>query len=221
MSIVLPPGRWEFRDSLNAVLFAGRDSFTFTLPLPIYKLQVQELDSLFPGPSTTLTIRSSIRQDSLIRLPDSVAIGTPLSLTVLSPLDTTLEAVAVWRNDSLVSMVLYGLDYTPRIPGTYRFCYEVVHRPTGCLRISCSNEVVVQSPVGIRPSGGAEHLPRPNPASALLEIPATSQPQQILDAQGRIVWTSEGEARQLSVGTWPRGIYLWQSGERRMRLVLQ
>lgn len=219
ITIPITSGRWRVTDTLNRVVYEGGGPFTITPTLPLYRLQVVELDSMFVGPSTTLEIRSAVSRDSAIVMQDTVTAGRPFPLTTISGSDTCLS-VDIWFNGALLATIPYDSVYTAANPGDYRFCYSLVST-NGCRRESCSNLVVAQAPVSVRMSAWKEARPMPNPASGLLTVPATAAPQRIWDAQGKEIWSSTGKASNINVSTWPRGIYLWQSGSQQMRLVLQ
>lgn len=219
LTISVPAGRWRVTDTSNHILYEGRGSFTVTPTLPLYRLRAVELDSMFVGPTTTLEIWSSVSQDSIMVMRDTVTTGRPFHLATIPASDTCLS-VDVWFNGTLLATIPYDSVYTAANPGDYRFCYSLVS-PNGCRRESCSNLVVAQAPVSTRTQISKGGYPSPNPTSGLLSLPTTNATQRILDARGVEVWNSAGKAQSINVSAWPRGIYLWQSGAQQMRIVLQ
>lgn len=219
LTINMPPGNWLVTDTLNRTIYTGRNSFSVTPTLPLYRLRVVELDSMFVGPTTVLEIRSTVSRDSSTVMRDTVTTGRPFHLASIATTDTCLS-VSVWFNSTLLATIPYDSVYTAINPGDYRFCYSLLSS-TGCRHESCSNLVVAQAPVGIRIKNTQGALPIPNPASNHIAVPSTHTTQRILDGKGVEVWSSMGSSQSINVTTWPRGIYLWQSGTQQMRIVLQ
>lgn len=219
ITLQMPSGHWRVTDTANQILYEGRGSITITPTLPVYRLRVLELDSMFVGPTSTLEIRSSVTQDTAMVMRDTVTTGRPFPLATILGSDTCLS-VDVWFNGTLLASIPYDSVYTAANPGDYRFCYSLVS-PNGCRRNSCSNLVVAQTPVSTRTHISNRGYPTPNPTTGLLLLPTTNAPQRILDARGVEVWSSVGKVQSIDVSTWPRGIYLWQGGAQQMRIVLQ
>jgi|GEM_PF-4662158 len=219
----LPSGRWALRDSAGVLLKEARGSVTYMPTKLTTLLRVQELDSLFDGPQSVLTINSRNLKDSL---PGKLFGQAGIS-TLLPPSPALLTDSVFYRIEGLT------LPYTrteknlgatdslkPLLAGIYRFCRSI-KTLEGCATEACDS-LVVTAPVATVSNLNRFAQPLPNPTSELLALPSLATEQMLYDNQGRKVFKNTHETGSLlDVSKWPRGLYLWQSGKASVRIVLQ
>ena len=217
----LPPGRWQFSDSSGTIIGVAYSQFAYFPTHPQTQLYVQQLDSLFQGPITELQINSRLLRNSL-SIADSILQGHAVYLSLTDVLASDTVSIRVRNLSQTFSLDTTGNLDSLLLPsvGRYSICRSI-HSIEGCRSEECDTVRVVARPVKI--NGGTEvpPLPYPNPASAIVNLPATNTTQHIYDAEGRLVWErAKSVATLLSVIHWPRGLYLWKSGSLSTVLIL-
>jgi hypothetical protein len=188
-------------------------------------LRVQELDSLFLGPETVLTINSRVLRDtlppiiygswgnSIIALPASPALPTDSVIIDITNKHDTLTLRSLGNINS-VDISSGGLGV-----GIFGLC-RTIKTPEGCLSRSCDTLNVLGD--AVMPKLAHVQKPYPSPSKGSIALPTLQQPQAIFNAQGIQVWQGVLLSNCiLDLSTWPRGLYIWRSGSNHARIVLE